>query len=76
MEHHYKPPEKTKPEDLTALCSTCHRIASAIKARHKKMVFKEQELDQREEELNEQEEEIRLREQRIEGIEHYEHFIR
>ena len=54
MERHYKPPEETKPEDLTALCSACHRIATAIKARHKKMVFDEEHLNQKKEELAEE----------------------
>lgn len=54
MERHYKPPEETKPEDLTVLCSVCHKIATAIKARHKKMVFDEEHLKQKKEELAEE----------------------
>ncbi len=67
MERHYKPPEETKPEDLTALCSACHRIATAIKARHKKMVFNEEYLNKKELEIIEREGDLEEREELVEG---------
>lgn len=62
----YKPVEKIKGEDLTALCKDCHRIASAIKARHKKIVIEKEQLRRKEQKLNEKKEELTMREKNLE----------
>lgn len=57
-EKHYLPEEETTADEITGLCEQCHRIASAIKARHKEMIFKEEDLERRETEIEIQEKEI------------------
>ena len=57
-ERDYLPPEQTTADELIGLCRDCHKIASAIKARFKAIIFKEQDLDRKEKELKERENQI------------------